>query len=86
MPKIYITMDEIKKRLSKLDPNKAKGSDDIHPWLLKELADIVAEPLCLLFKLSFQTSSLPADWRTAIINRYSRKDLEPSMRTINPLA
>ena len=66
-------MDEFKKSLSKLDPNKAKGPDGIHPRLLKELEDLVAKLLSLLFKLFLQTSGLPVDWWTASINPLFKK-------------
>ena len=38
------------KVLEKLKPSKSQGPDGIHPILLKEMKEILAEPLASLFK------------------------------------
>jgi hypothetical protein len=86
MPKIYITMDKSKKRLSKLDPNNTKGPYGIHPRILKELADIVAKLFCLLFKLSRQNSSLPADRQKAIITLILKKGSRTQPENYQPIS
>ena len=67
-------------KLKKLSDDKSPGPDGIHPLLLKECATEVAEPLALIFQKSFETSSLPDDWRTAnivpIFKKGSRTDRE----------
>ncbi|KAJ7420929.1 hypothetical protein WISP_45802 [Willisornis vidua] len=38
--------------LLQLDPNKSMGPGGIHPRIVKELADIVAKPLSMIFEWS----------------------------------
>jgi len=54
-------------KLQKLNPDKSPGPDDIHPLLLKECATVLAEPLSFLFQQSFDSGTLPTDWKTANI-------------------
>lgn len=86
MPKLIITTEEVKKRLSKLDPNKAKGPDGIHPRLLKEISDIVTEPLCSLYNLSLKTKKLPPDWRTATITPIFKKGSRSQPENYRPIS
>jgi len=57
----------VMEKLLKLNSDKSPGSDGIHPQLLKECATVLAEPLSLLFQRSFDTGTLPADWKTGNI-------------------
>ena len=57
----------VREKLQKLNPDKSPGPDDIHPLLLKECAYVLSQPLSLIFQQSFDTGTLPADWRTASI-------------------
>ena len=53
--------------LSKLKTDKACGSDDILPVLLKKSASILCNPLCSLINLSFEKSVVPRIWKAADI-------------------
>jgi len=63
----------IKKKIVALDANKACGPDEILPKLLKELADEVVVPLCIIFRKSFQDASVPYDWRNAQVSPIYKK-------------
>jgi hypothetical protein len=62
---IVITEAKIKEIIDNLKKDSAPGPDGIHPRLLKELKEVLARPLKILFKKSLATGEVPADWRTA---------------------
>jgi len=37
----------------------------MHPMLLKECVDVLAEPLSIIFQQSYESGHLPADWKSA---------------------
>ncbi|CAF0808212.1 unnamed protein product, partial [Brachionus calyciflorus] len=59
--------------LSKLDKNKSCGSDGVSPVLLNECASSFCIPLSMIFKKSFDSSTLPSAWRHANITPIFKK-------------
>ncbi|CAM4670315.1 unnamed protein product [Caretta caretta] len=51
--------------LEKLDEHKSMGPDALHPRVLKELADVTAEPLAIIFENSWRLGEVPDDWKKA---------------------
>ena len=76
----FINIDENKmlKSLNNLKPNKSPGPDEIHPKMLKELANELAHPLTLLFNKSISDGIVPSAWKVAevrpIFKKGSRSD------------
>ena len=64
---INITENGVHKFLKNLNPNKAAGSDNITPRVLKELATHIASILTIIFRYSYQTSEVPDIWKSANI-------------------
>ena len=70
---IEITKEHVSKKLASLNGNKSVGPDEIHPKLLKELAEDLAEPLALIFSTSLSTQMIPEDWKMANITAIHKK-------------
>ncbi|CAM4583511.1 unnamed protein product [Lepidochelys kempii] len=51
--------------LEKLDMHKSMGLDALHPRVLKELEDVIAEPLAIIFENSWRSEEVTDDWKKA---------------------
>ncbi|PKU43820.1 rna-directed dna polymerase from mobile element jockey-like [Limosa lapponica baueri] len=60
-----IQEEVVRDLLQHLDINKSMGPDGIYPRVLRELAEVPAEPLSIIYQLSWQTGEIPADWHLA---------------------
>jgi len=45
------------------DTHKSMGLDGIHPMGLRELAEVLTEPLSIIYKESWRNGEVPVDWR-----------------------
>ena len=50
---------DIYNKLISLNPNKALGPDGIPNWILKEYAELLANPISDMLKSSYQEAKLP---------------------------
>ncbi|KAK4810169.1 LOW QUALITY PROTEIN: hypothetical protein QYF61_010481 [Mycteria americana] len=49
------------------------GPDEIHPKVLKELAEVLTKPLSIIYQQSWLTGEVPADWRLANVTPIFKK-------------
>ena len=49
------------------------GLDDMHPWILREMADMVAELLSIIFEKSRLSGEVPGDWKRETLLPFLRK-------------
>ncbi|PIK53838.1 putative RNA-directed DNA polymerase from mobile element jockey-like [Apostichopus japonicus] len=76
MDDIHVSTFGVEKLLRGLKTSKAVGPDNIHPWVLKELATDIAPTISHIFQQSITDGSLPRDWRTAnICPIYKKNDV-----------
>ena len=73
MPEIKVNKEGVTKLLHKLNPSKASGPDLIPARILKELAVEIAPFLTTIFQESFNTGTVPRDWRIANVTAIFKK-------------
>ncbi|KFP56976.1 RNA-directed DNA polymerase from mobile element jockey, partial [Cathartes aura] len=65
--------DQVREYLSNLHIRKSLGPDRMYPEVLRELADVIARPLSIIFDRSWQLGEVPKDWRKARVTPIFKK-------------
>ncbi|CAM4590483.1 unnamed protein product, partial [Lepidochelys olivacea] len=60
-----VEKEVVRDYLENLDEHKSMGPDELHPRVLKELADVIAEPLAITFEISWRLGEVLDDWKKA---------------------
>ncbi|RMC21511.1 hypothetical protein DUI87_02377 [Hirundo rustica rustica] len=68
-----IQEEAVRELLRCLDTHKSMGPDGIHPRVMRELADELAKPLCIIYHQSWLTGELPDDWKLANVTPIHKK-------------
>jgi len=63
----------VRDHFSNLDADKTMVPNGMHPQVLRELADIIAEPLSIIFERSWRTGEVPKDLRKANVTPIFKK-------------
>ena len=74
-----IQEETLRDLLLQQDCHKFMGQDEIHPRVLRELEEVIAELLSIIYQHSLLTGEVPEDWRlanvTPIYKKGCREDL-----------
>jgi len=64
--------DLVRDCLCKLDTHKSTGPDGIHQQVLRELAEVTATSLSVIFERSWGMGKVPEDWRKANVTHLQK--------------
>ena len=62
---LIITPEQVLNKVKELNSNKATGPDNIPSRLLKELSDVLCDPILRVMKKSIQEQYIPINWKKA---------------------
>ena len=86
MTSIDITREAVLVKLKNLIVTKSAGPDNIHPRILSEIADEIADPLVTIYKKSLEAGILPSYWKLGSIVpifKKGRRDLPQNYRPVS---
>ena len=70
---IEITAEMVEKKLRDLNENKSSGSDIFHPYVLKETAKEMSEPLAIIYQKLLDEGVCPNEWKSANVTPIHKK-------------
>ena len=83
---IKLTKERVLKALKNLDKSKAMGPDEISPWILKECAEELCQPIFMIFTNSLQQGKLPKIWKKANITPLFKKGNKSNPLNYRPVS
>ena len=86
MPNITITVAGVAKQLSKLNPGKAAGPDNLTSRILKELHSEIAPILTDIFNTSLSEGTVPKDWKNAYVTPVYKKGPKSKPENYRPIS
>ena len=81
-----VRAEQVQDHLIRLDEYKSLGPDGVHPRVLKELAEVVAETLSIIFEKSWLSGEVPDDWRKGYITPIYKKGSKEDPGNYRPVS
>ncbi|GAB0181703.1 mitochondrial enolase superfamily member 1 [Grus japonensis] len=72
--------------LHHLDTHKSVGPDGINPKVLRELAEVLTEPLYIIYQQSWLTGEIPVDWKLANVMPIHKKGQKEDPENYRPVS
>ena len=84
-PSHCFSCDSVLRKLKGLHSDKSPGPDEVRLMLLKECAEVLAEPLSKMFQQSFQSGCLPVDGKSANVVSIFKKGKRGDVGNYRPV-
>ncbi|KAJ7400835.1 RNA-directed DNA polymerase from mobile element jockey [Pitangus sulphuratus] len=72
--------------LSHLDPHKSMGLDEIHPRVMRELAEELTKLLSIIYQQSWLSGEVPGDWKLANVMPIHKKGRKEDVGSYKPVS
>lgn len=80
------TPNHVLSLLNTLDKSKAAGLDDISARLIRECADLICSPLCVIFNQSLRLGIFPDDWKNARVTPLFKQGEQNDLNNYHPIS
>jgi exonuclease III len=83
---VHLTEEEVFKEMSKLNPNKANGPDEIPTKILKDCSHELKSSITALFNDSITTGTVPKAWKQANVIPIHKKGTKHEAKNYRPIS
>ncbi|KGL84962.1 RNA-directed DNA polymerase from mobile element jockey, partial [Tinamus guttatus] len=82
----WVEEDWVREHLRNLDTHKSIGPAGMHTRVLRELAEVIAKPLSIIFERSWRTGEVPEDWKKANVMPVFKKGKQEDPGNYRPVS
>ncbi|KFP51109.1 hypothetical protein N323_02338, partial [Cathartes aura] len=82
----FVDTEIVRDQPDQLNVHKSMGLDGIHPRVLKELADVMARPLSIIYQRSWESGEVRADWKLASVIPIYKKGVREDPGDYRPVS